>query len=120
MSRTTLIRNASWAVAWQNDRHVYLTDADVAFDGPTLTFVGRGYDGPADSVIDGRDRMIMPGLVDIHSHPGLEPIHKGLTEEAGSPALYSSSLYEYLPLFRPDEAGMAAELVPLVLPVASP
>ena len=41
---TTVIRNADLVVAWDAGagQHVYLPDADVAFDGGALTFVGRG------------------------------------------------------------------------------
>ena len=46
---TTVIRNADVVVAWDASagRHVYMQDSDVAFDGGTITFVGRGYTGPA-------------------------------------------------------------------------
>src|SRR5487761_1894498 len=102
-------------IAWDAGQktHVYLPDADVAFDDATLTFVGRAYAGPADTVIDGRGRMVMPGLVDIHAHPSSEPMNKGLIDEIGSPGFYNSSLYEYLPIFRAD-----AEAIPHCVRVA--
>ena len=43
--------------------------------------------------------MVMPGLVNIHSHPASEPLNKGWNDEIGSPKLYNSSLYEIMPLF---------------------
>ena len=112
---TTVIRNAAMVIAWDAGQktHVYLPDADVAFDDATLTFVGRAYAGPADTVIDGRGRMVMPGLVDIHAHPSSEPMNKGLIDEIGSPGFYNSSLYEYLPIFRAD-----AEAIPHCVRVA--
>src|ERR1700691_3417258 len=112
---TTLIRNAEMVIAWDvgTKSHAYMPDADVAFDGGALTFVGRSYAGPADSIIDGAGKMVMPGLVNIHSHPSSEPMNKGLTDEVGSPGFYNSSLYEYLPIFRAD-----AEAVPHCVRVA--
>ena len=106
---TTLIRNAEYVIAWDagSTSHVYMPDADVAYEDGVIRFVGRGYDGPADTIIDGRGFMAMPGLVNIHSHPSSEPMNKGLTDEVGSPQLYNSSLYEYLPIFRPDSAAVA-------------
>lgn len=103
----TLVRGADRIIAWDAAArsHAYLTDADLAFEGGTIRFVGRGYDGPADTIIDGRGRMVMPGLVDIHSHPSTEPMYRGLNEELGSPGLYNSSLYEYMPIFRADPAA---------------
>jgi cytosine/adenosine deaminase-related metal-dependent hydrolase len=53
--------------------------------------------------------MVMPGLVNIHSHPSSEPVNKGLLEELGSPRLGQSSLYEFMPVFRiPADAAPAA------------
>lgn len=105
---TTLIRNADVVVAWDAaaQQHVYLAGADVAFDGGTLRFVGRAYDGPAEEVIDAAGMMVLPGLVNIHSHPSTEPMNKGLLDEIGSPGLYNSSLYEYMPIFRADAAAV--------------
>lgn len=106
---TTLIRNASFVVAWDATErtHVYMQDADVAYEDGVIRFVGRNYEGVADTVIDGRGFMAMPGLVNIHTHPSSEPMNKGLTDEVGSPRLYNSSLYEFLPIFRPDSSAVA-------------
>jgi 5-methylthioadenosine/S-adenosylhomocysteine deaminase len=100
----SVIRNAGMVIGWDGGTggHRYLPDADVAFDGGAITFVGRGYTGSADTIIDGAGLMLMPGLVNIHSHPSSEPMNKGLIDEIGSPGFYNSSLYEYLPIFRAD------------------
>jgi 5-methylthioadenosine/S-adenosylhomocysteine deaminase len=93
---TTLIRNADWAIAWDASakRHVYRKGIDVAFDGDRLTHVGPGFKGTADTTVDGRSLMVMPGLVDIHSHLGHEPAYRGIREEHGVANMYMSSLYE--------------------------
>lgn len=100
----TVIRNADVVLAWDDDakQHVYLPNGDMAFEGGRVLFVGRDYSGPAEEVISGSGLMVMPGLVNIHSHPSSEPMNKGFTDEVGTPGLYNSSLYEYLPIFRPD------------------
>lgn len=112
---TTLIRNAEMVVAWDatTGTHAYMPDADVVFADGVLTFVGRGYEGTADTILPGKGRMVMPGLVNIHCHPSSEPMNKGLIDEIGSPGFYNSSLYEYLPIFRGD-----AEAVPHCVRVA--
>ncbi|HET6608389.1 MAG TPA: amidohydrolase family protein [Rhodopila sp.] len=110
---TTLIRNAGMVIGWDGKAHTYMPDADLTFTDGAIGFVGRGYDGPADTVIDGKGLMVMPGLVNIHSHPSSEPLNKGLIDEIGSPGFYNSSLYEYLPIFRAD-----AEAVPHCVRVA--
>src|SRR5262245_34810712 len=95
-TRTTCVRNAEWVVAWDRSvgRHAYMRDADVVFAGDALTFVGRGYAGAADETIDGRGLMVMPGLVDVHSHPGHELSYRGIREEHGLPEMYMSGLFE--------------------------
>jgi 5-methylthioadenosine/S-adenosylhomocysteine deaminase len=106
----TVIRNADWIVAYDEARasHVYMKGGDVAFDGSKLVHVGGPYDGPARTVIDGTGRMVMPGLVNIHSHPSSEAMTKGWNDELGSAKLYGSSLYEFMPLFRCDQEGVPA------------
>ncbi len=110
----TVIRNAAWIVAWDPDAgdgaggHRYLQGGDVAFSDGKILQVGGRWEGEAATEIDGRDRLVSPGLVNIHSHPLSEPMNKGFLDELGSPRLYNSSLYEFMPLFRPDDEGRTA------------
>jgi 5-methylthioadenosine/S-adenosylhomocysteine deaminase len=110
MPKTTRIRNAAWIVAWDNATrsHGYLTDGDVVFSGDAITYVGKHHSGDVDETIDGKDLMVMPGLVDIHSHPSTEPFFRGVREEHGLPSMYMSGLYERGFVFRPDEPGRQA------------
>jgi cytosine/adenosine deaminase-related metal-dependent hydrolase len=112
MEKTTIIRDAAWIVAWDaaNQRHAYLRDSDVVFTGNTIVHVGPGYEGPVESEVDGRERLVMPGLVNIHSHPSGEPLRKGITDETRSPGFHHSSLYEFLTVFDNDAEGRLASL----------
>jgi 5-methylthioadenosine/S-adenosylhomocysteine deaminase len=107
---TIVIRRAGWVIAWDPNRgdHVYRNDIDVAFSGDRIVHVGPDYPGIAGREMDGRGVMVMPGLVDVHSHPFSEPMSKGIMDELCSPALYQSALYEFMPLFHPDIDGMRA------------
>jgi cytosine/adenosine deaminase-related metal-dependent hydrolase len=95
MAKTICIRNADWVVAWDAaaKRHAYLRQGDVAFAGDRVTFVGRGYAGAADETIDGRGLMVMPGFVNVHSHPPLEASYRGIREEHGVPEMFMSGLF---------------------------
>ncbi|MBX9702004.1 MAG: amidohydrolase family protein [Acetobacteraceae bacterium] len=106
----TVIRNADVVLAWDASakQHVYVTGADLAFEEGRVLHVGRGYAGPAEQEVSGAGLMVMPGLVNVHSHPSSEPMNKGFTDEVGSPGFYNSSLYEYLPIFRPDPGAVHA------------
>ena len=96
-----VFRGCDWIVAWDATAgsHCYLRGADLAVSGRDIAFVGKGYDGPVGTELDGRGLMLIPGFVDIHSHPGHEPGWKGMLEELGSPRLGQSSLYEFMPVF---------------------
>ena len=101
----TLIKNASWVVAFDGRKHTYMQGADVAFEDDKIIHVGPGFAGKAATTIDGSGMLVMPGLVNVHSHPSSEPMAKGWNDELGSPKLYQSALYEFMPLFRADAGG---------------
>ncbi len=107
---TTVIRHADWAVVWDGKQHVYARDIDIAFADGGLIHIGRGYQGEADREIDGRDRLVIPGLINIHTHPTSEPLRKGITDETLSPGFWHSSLYEYLTVFGNDGPGNVAAM----------
>jgi 5-methylthioadenosine/S-adenosylhomocysteine deaminase len=114
MTKTTKITNLDHVVAWDESerRHVYLDGGDLVFKGNEVIHVGPGYAGAADTTIDGKGFMAIPGFVNVHSHPFSEPANKGLTEEYGSDKLGQSSLYEYLPVFGldPEDAGPSTKV----------
>src|SRR5437588_5361607 len=93
---TTIIKNAAWIIAWDeaSARHVYRRGVDIAFADDRISFVGRGFTGAADQRIDGAARLVMPGLIDIHSHPHHEPLYRGIREEHGLPGMHMTGLYE--------------------------
>lgn len=107
---TTVIRNIEWLVAYDAEAgdHGYIQGGDLAFTGASIVHAGGRFTGPADREIDGRGFLVLPGLVNIHSHPASEPMNKGWNDEIGSPRLYNSSLYEIMPIFRPDPEGVPA------------
>jgi cytosine/adenosine deaminase-related metal-dependent hydrolase len=108
---TIVIRNADWVIAWDEagGRHVYRRNTDIAFADGTIVFVGRDYQGPVDRVIDGKDRLVLPGLIDIHAHPEHEPLYRGVREEHGLRNMYMTGLYERSQAFSaPDDEARAA------------
>src|SRR5215204_4928522 len=98
MAQTTCIKNAGCIVAWDVDAqcHTYLVDGDLAFSGDRIVFVGQSYDGSADHTLDGRNVLLIPGLINTHAHPATEPFYRGIREEQGVPQMYMTGLYERL------------------------
>ena len=96
MTRKICIKGADWIVAWDAaaERQAYLRGGDVVIAGNAIEYVGPRYAGSADETVDGSGLMVMPGLVDIHSHPSTEPFYRGIREEHGVPQMYMSGLYE--------------------------
>ena len=109
MTDITNIRNIDWLVGWDGNNHVYLNDVDLVFEDGVITYIGKDYKGAVDHIHDGRNCMVMPGLINIHTHSQSEAMRKGITDETRSPGFWHSSLYEYLPVFDPvDEEGHRA------------
>ena len=107
---TTVVRNAAWIAAWDAEGHRYLRDGDVVFTGDRIVHVGGRWDGPVDRSIDGSRRFVMPGLVNVHSHPHTEPAYKGVREDHGVPEMYDTGLYERSCAFSLDEPGRQAAM----------
>ena len=111
----TVIRQADTIIAYDaaTGGHVY-TRGDVAFADGAFLQVGGAYTGPAQEEISGKDRMVLPGLVNVHCHSGDEPIAKGIFEDEGTTALWGNALYEYSSLIDiPAEAVEATLTVML-------
>lgn len=108
---TTVLRSIDWLVTWKAEgkgRHVYKRGQDLAFSDDKITYIGPRYEGAFTQEIDCRQRLVMPGLINIHSHPNDEPLSKGIFDELGNRRMYGTSLYEFMPLFDTDAAGYKA------------
>jgi cytosine/adenosine deaminase-related metal-dependent hydrolase len=108
---TTLIKKATWVIAWDQaqGRHAYRRNVDLAFTDDRIVHIGPDFPGRVDRLIDGAGRAVMPGLVDIHSHPEHEPLYRGIREEHGLPSMHMTGLYERSQaMSAPDDDARAA------------
>ena len=62
----TLIKNA--VVVSMDDRIGDIENGDVLIEGDKIVEVGRNLEAAGAQVIDGRDHIVMPGLVNAHIH----------------------------------------------------
>ena len=60
----TLVK-AAFVVAYEAGDHVILRDGEVAYEDDSIIFVGRGFTGTADKVIDAGDAILSPGFIDL-------------------------------------------------------
>ena len=89
------ISKAAWVIAWdpEVDGHVYKTNCDVVFDQSGISYVGHSYDGHAGLVVDGRNLMVMPGMISTHCHLNGGNLVTGFLEEVLDPLFYHSPMY---------------------------
>lgn len=107
--RPLRISGLKQAILWdsQSQSHCYVPNAAIILYQGRVMFAGPEQQLPAECAalpvdVDGQTLLAMPGFVNIHSHPATEPLSRGMFDELGSPGLYYSSLYEYMPVFRAD------------------
>ncbi len=108
----SVIRNVETIVAFDEElgTHAYLPDSDIAFDETQIIHVGGRYDGPYESEEQGRGRLLLPGLINIHCHSDEEPLSKGIFDDIGTAALWGQAMYEYSSLVEISEEAREASL----------
>ncbi len=109
-----LFKNLDWAILWNTTEHChyYAKDVNLWISEGKINRIDPGaVSSSTERVIDGRNKMLVPGFINIHSHPDMEPLSKGLLEERASPKLGMSALYEFMHLVKPrEEIKRAASL----------
>jgi cytosine/adenosine deaminase-related metal-dependent hydrolase len=67
MEKTVLVRGR-WVVAHDGRDHRIVENGVVVYRGDTVIHVGTSWDGEADDVVEGRRRLVIPGLISCHTH----------------------------------------------------
>lgn len=110
MTRERLKIEAGLTVAYQEGEHRVLKDGCLVLEGDRIVFVGKRYDGPVDQTLRLPDRLVTPGLINVHTHLSESPLDKSLIEDVGKRQFSLSKLADLLPARGQaiDEAGRRA------------
>lgn len=84
--------NAKLIVGYQDGEHRLLQDGSIVVEGNQIVYVGKGFDGTVDEVINVDDRVITPGFINTHTHLAGSPLDKSFIEDIGSRQFYLSGL----------------------------
>src|SRR5687767_15993121 len=79
--RVTLIRNATILTVTNGT----IQNGSVLIRGSKIAAVGRDVSAPANAtVIDGTGKFVLPGIIDTHSHTGVEgQVNEGTVPNSG-------------------------------------
>ena len=73
----TVIRDA-WIVTQDEKRSIL--KGDIVVDGDRIVSVGTKYNGDADNEIDASGDIVMPGMINTHTHVAMAPL-KGICDD---------------------------------------
>ena len=92
---TTVIRNVS-AIAYDGIDHRWLDAGEIAFRENKIVYVGPGYTGKVDRVVEGRGRIAIPGLISTHAHVGADEMGRFILD-GGRRDFFRSGFLNYVP-----------------------
>lgn len=112
------IGHADWLISVDRERRIF-TDGAVAIRGDRIAAVGKTCDleaqhGNAARVIDGRGKVVLPGLVDSHIHTAFH-LSRGLADEVSAARFLFERMYPYEGLLDEEENYWSAMLCVLEL-----
>jgi len=116
MTKNLLIRNARCVATFDNadpDQARELRDASLLVQGNRITAIGPAAELPqsADTVIDARGHLVMPGLINTHHH-----MYQSLTRAL--PQVQNAELFSWLRGLYPIWRGLTPEMVQVSTQVA--
>lgn len=91
-------------VAYDGAEHRIIRDGYVAFSGDTITDVGKTFSGTADVKVSGAGKLVIPGLINLHSHAGVD-VGSRVIVDAGRRDLWRSGFFNFEPRKGPDALG---------------
>jgi 5-methylthioadenosine/S-adenosylhomocysteine deaminase len=112
------LRNVEWLITVDPKRRI-ITDGAVAIERDRIVAIGKTKDlepqyGSARQVIDARNFVALPGLVDCHIHTSFQ-LARGLADEVSAQKFLFERMYPYEGLLSDEESYWSASLCVLEL-----
>jgi 5-methylthioadenosine/S-adenosylhomocysteine deaminase len=82
--------------------HAVYPDADVVMDGDRISYVGPSYSGQVDRRVDASGFLIMPGLVNAHTHSPMT-LFRGLADDVDLHVFLQERVWPREVKLTPDE-----------------
>jgi cytosine/adenosine deaminase-related metal-dependent hydrolase len=101
---TSILFSGCRLVATVDDVGTERHDVDISIDDGWITAVGERAPREYDEVVDCRDMLVMPGLVNTHHHL-YQTLTRGFPESIGQP------LFPWLQMLYPIWAGLDEEMI---------
>jgi cytosine/adenosine deaminase-related metal-dependent hydrolase len=86
-------------VAFDGVKHRLIRDGIVVLEEDKIIHVGKSYSGQVDKKINAKKRLVIPGLINLHSHVAGCPYERGYRGDGSTRALHNSDLYDRAPAF---------------------
>ena len=74
-----LIKNATFIIT-QNPKRQILKGADILVEGSRIAEIGVGIAGKAEHIIRGKERLVLPGLINPHTHLAMS-LFRGMADD---------------------------------------
>ncbi len=92
--------------------HVIYKNGELVFEGDTVIYVGKQYEGEVEHIIDASRCLVSPGLIDMHAlmDSGIHPL---LLDQEKKRGMYRPKSWvtdpEEIPVFTPSDVRTSAE-----------
>ncbi|MDJ1466121.1 amidohydrolase family protein [Nitratireductor sp. GZWM139] len=81
-------------IAFDGTKHRIIEKGHVAFVGDEIVSVGRTFAGDAGTIIDANGKLVIPGLINLHSHAGVDIGSRAIVD-AGRRDLWRSGFLNF-------------------------
>jgi cytosine/adenosine deaminase-related metal-dependent hydrolase len=81
-------------VAYDGKEHRLLQNGIIVYENNTIIHVGKSFSGALDKKITAPNRLIIPGLICLHSHMVGAPFERGFRGDRSGRTFFDSDLYD--------------------------